>query len=181
MPLANWQVDNTHSSVGFTVRHMVVSKVHGRFAKWTATLAYDEDAPATSTVEVSIDTASIDTGAGDRDAHLKSPDFFDVAKFPALTFKSTGVEVKGGNLKVTGDLTLHGVTKSVVLNVEHASLGKDPWGNSRAGFSATTSINRKEFGLAWNQALEAGGLLVSEKVEIGLELQAIKPAAKTAT
>ena len=105
-------------------------------------------------------------------------DLLSPTRRTSRSFKSTKVEVAGANLKVTGDLTLHGVTKSVVLDVEHASLGKDPWGNSRAGFSATTTINRKEFGLGWNQALEAGGLLVSEKVEIGLELEAIKPAAK---
>lgn len=181
MAVSNWQVDSTHSSIGFSVRHMVISKVHGRFGKWTAELALDEADVTRSSVKVSIDAASIDTGVADRDAHLRSPDFFDVAKFPTLTFQSKRVEVVGdGELKVVGDLTLHGVTKEVALAVEQGGQGKDPWGNTRAGFTARGSLNRKEFGLAWNQALETGGLLVSEKVELSLELQAIKAAAKAA-
>lgn len=178
---SNWQVDATHSSIGFSVRHMVISKVHGRFTKWTATLALDESDLTRSSVQVSIDAASIDTGVADRDNHLRSPDFFDVAKFPTVTFQSKKVEVVApGELKVTGDLTLHGVTKPVALAVEHGGKGKDPWGNTRTGFTARASLNRKEFGLAWNQALETGGVLVSEKVELELELQAIQAAAKAA-
>ena len=181
MALELWNVDPAHSSVTFTVRHMVVSKVRGRFGKWTAILGLDAADLSKSTVEVSIEAASIDTGVGDRDAHLKSPDFFDAAKFPALGFKSKKVAVKSGTaLEVTGDLTMHGVSKEIVLAVEHGPLGKDPWGNQRSGFSAHAAINRKDWGLGWNQVLEAGGLLVSEKVEIELELQAIKPAAKPA-
>ena len=177
MALEQWQVDGARSSIGFTVRHLVVSKVHGRFGKWTATLAYDEAAPAASTVVVLIETASIGTGDRDRDNNLKSAEFFDAQKFPALTFQSTKVETAAGKLRVTGDLTMHGVTRPVVLDVKRATLGNDPSGNRRAGFSATTTINRKEFGLAWSAALETGGLLVGEKIEISLELQAIKPEA----
>ena len=180
MAFDNWQVDHAHSSIGFTVRHMVVSKVRGRFGKWSATLAFDETNPAGSSVEVSIDVASIDTGAGDRDTHLRSPDFFDVKKFPAIHFKSKRVQPKGpGRLEVVGDLTIRDVTRELALEVETGQ-GKDPWGNQRAAFTAQTSINRKDFGLAWNQVLETGGVLVSEKVEIELELEAVKSVAKAA-
>ena len=175
-----WAFDQAHSSVNFTVRHMVVSKVRGRFTKWDGTLAMDETNPAGGSVEVAIDAGSIDTGVEQRDGHLKSPDFFDVAKYPTLTFKSTKVEAAGaGALKVTGDLTMHGVTKPVVLDVEYSGSAKDPWGGVRAGFSARTTIDRKDFGLAYNQLLETGGVLVGETIEIGIEAEMVKqvPAA----
>jgi polyisoprenoid-binding protein YceI len=169
-----WQVDAAHSSVSFSVRHMVISKVRGHFSKWTAKLDYDTASPTAASVEVEIDAASIDTGVGDRDAHLKSPDFLDTAHFPTLTYKSKSVTAAGSDkLHVVGDLTLHGVTKEVVLEVEVGGQGKDPWGNVRTGFTARASLNRKEFGLAWNQALETGGVLVSEKIDLEIELQAI--------
>jgi polyisoprenoid-binding protein YceI len=181
MALETYNFDPTHSTVGFTVRHMVVSKVRGRFAKWGGTLAFDDQDPSRSQVSVSIDAASIDTGVADRDAHLRSADFLDVEKFPTLTFQSKSVTKSGADeLAVAGDLTLHGVTRPVTLEVSWGALGRDPWGNQRYGFSARTAIDRKEFGLRWNQALETGGVLVSEKVEIELELQALKAIAKAA-
>lgn len=169
-----WNIDTSHSAVTFTVRHMMFSKVRGRFQKWNGKLDYDPANPAAARVEVSIDTASIDTNEEKRDGHLRSPDFFDAAQFPQMTFKSRKVDEAGkGKLRITGDLSLHGVTREVVLDVENHGTGKDPWGNQRAGFTATTQINRTDFGLKWNQALEAGGVLVSEKVDIELEIQAI--------
>ena len=181
MATETWKIDPAHSSIGFTVRHMVISKVRGKFGKWDATLALDTAHIEKSTVAVSIDAASVDTGIADRDNHLRSPDFFDAQKYPALTYKSRRVEqVSPEQLRVVGDLTLHGVTREVVLDVDYGGRGKDPWGNQRTGFTARTSINRKEFGLAWNQALETGGVLVSEKVEIEIELQAVLQAASKA-
>jgi len=174
MALQRWNIDPSHSGVHFTVRHMVISKVRGAFERFQGSIAFDEQNPAASTVEVEIDADSIQTHEAKRDGHLRSPDFFDVAQFPKLTFKSTKVEKGGDGYLVTGDLSLHGVTKPVVLNVEALGGGKDPWGNERLGFQATTTINRKDFGLNWNQALEAGGVLVGEKIEITLDVQAIK-------
>jgi len=174
MALQRWNIDPSHSGVHFTVRHMVISKVRGAFERFQGAIAFDEQNPAASTVEVEIDADSIQTHEAKRDGHLRSPDFFDVAQFPKLTFKSTKVEKGGDGYLVTGDLTLHGVTKPVVLNAEVLGGGKDPWGNERLGFQATTSLNRKDFGLNWNQALEAGGVLVGEKIEISLDVQAIK-------
>jgi len=180
-----WAFDQVHSSVNFTVRHMVVSKVRGRFAKWDGTLAMDESDPSGGSVEVSIDAASIDTGVAQRDGHLKSPDFFDVERYPAIAFRSTRVEQVGaGALKVTGDLTMHGVTRPVVLDVEYAGSAKDPWGGVRAGFSARATLDRKDFGLTYNQVLETGGVLVGETVEIAIEAELVKkveaPAAVAA-
>jgi polyisoprenoid-binding protein YceI len=174
----NWQVDGAHSAVNLTVRHMVISKVRGRFTKWNANLALDTADLSRSTVEVEIEAASIDTGVADRDTHLRSADFLAAEKFPTLRYRSRRVEAASKDrLRVVGDLTIRDVTREVVLDVEYGGQGKDPWGNQRAGFSATTSINRKDFGLTWNQALETGGLLVADRVEIELELQAIRQAA----
>ncbi|HTJ83944.1 MAG TPA: YceI family protein [Polyangiaceae bacterium] len=172
MAKENWEVDFVHSSLGFTVRHMVISKVHGVFGKWAASFSLDtEDFPASS-VSVEVDIASIDTKEEKRDGHLKSADFFDAEKFPKMTFKSTKVEKTGGDrLAITGDLTIRGTTKSVVLDAEYAGRAKDPWGGERAGFAASTKINRKDFGLHWNQALETGGVLVGEQVEIKVDLE----------
>jgi len=170
-----WAFDLVHSSVNFTVRHMVVSKVRGRFTKWDGSLAMDERDPAGGAVEVTIDAASIDTGVDQRDQHLRSPDFFDVAQFPQITFKSTRVEAVGaGALKVSGDLTMHGVTKPVVLDVEYAGSAKDPWGGVRAGFSARVTIDRKDFGLTYNQLLETGGVVVGENIEVAIEAEMVK-------
>ncbi|HEX4514967.1 MAG TPA: YceI family protein [Polyangiaceae bacterium] len=172
--MATFNVDTTHSEIGFTVRHMVFAKVHGQFKTWTTKLAYDAASPAKSTIEVEIDTASIDTREEKRDAHLRSGDFFEAEKFPKMTFKSKKIEGSGGHFKVTGDLTIRDQTHEVVLDVEQTGSGKDPWGNERLGFSAKGAISRGEWGLKWNQALEAGGVLVSDKVEIDVEAQVVQ-------
>jgi polyisoprenoid-binding protein YceI len=176
-----WNFDTTHSSVNFHVRHLMVSKVHGRFASWSGNLVFDPEDPTRSSVEVVIDAGSVDTKEPKRDEHLRSPDFFDVEKYPQLTFKSTKVDkTSDDTLDVHGDLTIHGVTRPVVLTVEIGGVAKDPWGGTRAGFSAKTSISRKDFGLTWNVALETGGILVGDKIDIGLEIEAIQAAQKAA-
>jgi len=177
MATGKWDIDVGHSAVHFYVRHMVISKVHGRFAKWSGQLSFDPADLTQAKVAVKIDAASIDTQVADRDAHLKSPDFFDVAKFPELSFTSKKVVKSGDGYQLTGDLTMHGVTKEVTLDADFAGTGKDPWGNERAGFSAKGHLDRRDFGLTWNKALETGGLLVAEKVEIAIELEAVKQAA----
>src|ERR1700752_4967882 len=171
-----WNIDPVHSSAEFKVKHMMITNVKGRFADVKGTLAFDRADVTKSKVEATIGVASIDTHNADRDAHLKSADFFDVEKFPALSFTSTRVtETGAGELRVEGDLTLHGVTRQVVFEVEGPSEpGKDPWGNTRTGWSATTKIDRKDYGLTWNSALEAGGLLVGDQVTITLDVQAVK-------
>jgi polyisoprenoid-binding protein YceI len=157
------------------VRHMVFAKVRGHFTKWTATLEIDEADPAKSSVEATIDAASIDTRDAQRDTHLKSADFLEVEKHPTITFKSKRVERAGkGHYKVTGDLTIRGVSREVPVDIEELGGGKDPWGNQRIGFLAKGTLNRTDWGLKWNQALEAGGVLVGEKVDIELDVQAIK-------
>lgn len=181
MATSTWNLDVTHSAIHFFVRHMVISKVHGRFAKWTGVLELDEQELTRSSVDVRIDAASIDTQVADRDAHLRSADFLDVAKHPEIRFTSKRIEKDGEGYRVVGDLSLHGVTREVVLAAEFAGLGKDPWGNTRAGFSAKASLDRKEFGLVWNAALETGGVLVGEKVEIAIELEAVKAQAAAAS
>ncbi len=173
-----WTFDLAHSSVGFTVRHMVVSKVRGRFAKWGGTLEMDENDPVRAKVDVVIEAASVDTGVEQRDAHLRSADFFDVERYPAIEFRSRAVQAAGdGAYRLVGDLTMHGVTRPVTLEVEFAGSAKDPWGGVRAGFSARTTIDRKDFGLAYNQLLETGGVLVGEQVEIGIEVEAVRQVA----
>jgi polyisoprenoid-binding protein YceI len=174
----SWNIDAAHSQITFTVRHMVFAKVRGKFGKWTGTLQLDPADLGKSQVEVTIDAGSVDTSDAQRDGHLKSPDFFDVAKFPALTFKSKSVQTRGADkARITGDLTLHGVTKEIALDAELSGRGKDPWGNERVGFSATAAVDRTEFGLNFNQVLETGGVLVGNKVDIDIDLQAIKAKA----
>ena len=182
MALSTWNIDPSHSAIAFTVRHMVVSKTRGRFTRWNGQIRFDPDDPAASSVEVTIEPGSVDTADAQRDAHLRSADFFDVEKFPLATFRSTKVEDREGDrYRITGDLTLRGVTKPVVLDVTYEGAGKDPWGGERAGFSASTSLDRKQFGLEWNKALETGGLLVGEKVDLTLEIEAVRqPAQKAA-
>jgi len=176
-----WNIDAAHSTIGFSIRHMVFSKVRGRFLKYTGAIQLDDGDLATSWVEVSIDAASIDTGTAQRDNHLRSADFFDVEKFPELRFRSTRVEdVGGGRLRVIGELTIRDATREVALDAEPAGRGIDPWGNERIGFVAKTSIDRKDFGLAWNQLLEAGGVLVGDRVDLELDVQAVSAAARDA-
>lgn len=173
---STWVIDPEHSNIGFKVRHLMVSNVKGSFDKHTGTVDINDKDITKSKVEVSIDTKSINTNVQKRDEHLRSADFFDVAKFPTMTFVSKKV-AKAGNdkLKVTGDLTLHGVTKEVVLDVEGLSQeSKDPWGNIRRGATASTKINRKDFGLVWNKALETGGVVVGDEITITLEIEMIR-------
>lgn len=173
---ATWTIDPEHSHVGFKVRHLMVSNVKGHFEKFSGTVEIDNKDITRSKVSVTIDTNSINTNVQKRDDHLRSADFFDVAKYPAMTFVSKKVEKVGKDtLKVTGDLTLHGVTRQVVLDVEGPSQEtRDPWGNIRSGATATTKINRKDFGLNWNKALETGGVVVGDDVFITLEVEMIK-------
>jgi polyisoprenoid-binding protein YceI len=170
-----WNVDPVHSHAEFKVRHMMISNVKGEFKGVTGTLKLDSAELAKSGVEVSLDSATINTGDTQRDGHLKSADFFDVEKFPTLTFKSNRVSKKNGVLTVAGDLNIHGVTRNVVFEVEGPSAPtKDPWGNTRIGLEATARINRKDFGLTWNAGLETGGILVGDDVNITLDIQFIK-------
>jgi polyisoprenoid-binding protein YceI len=173
--MSTYTIDTTHSEIGFTVRHMVFAKVRGQFKTWNAKLAYDTADPTKSWVEIQIDTASIDTREEKRDGHLRSDDFFSADKFPKMTFKSKKIARKGdGHYALKGDLTIRDATREVTLDVEQTGGGKDPWGNQRLGFTAKTSINRSEFGLKWNQALETGGMLVSDKVDIEVEAQVVE-------
>jgi len=173
---STWTIDPDHSNIGFKVRHLMVSNVKGSFDKHTGTVEINDKDITKSKVEVSIDTNSINTNVQKRDDHLRSADFFDVAKFPTMTFVSKKIAQAGKDkLKVTGDLTLHGVTKEVVLDVEGPSKeSKDPWGSLRKGATATTKINRKDFGLVWNKALETGGVAVGNEITITLEIEMIK-------
>ena len=173
--MSTYKIDPAHSTASFSIKHMMIAKVHGGFEKLSGQLNYDAADPAKSLVEVTIESASINTREPQRDTHLRSADFFDVEKFPTLTFKSTRIDGQGGELKVIGDLTIHGVTKSVVLDVEGPSAEmKDPWGNVKIGASGTTKIKRKDFGLTWNSAIEAGGVLVGDDVTITLDVQFVK-------
>ena len=169
-----WKIDPVHSHIEFSVRHLMITTVKGRFGGVDGTIVIDESDRAKSGVDVRIEASTIDTREPQRDAHLRSADFFDVEKFPYLTFKSTQVsDPRSGEFSVKGNLTIHGVTRDVVLNVMEEGRGKDPWGGERAGFSATTKINRKDYGLNWNQALETGGVVVGDEVKIRLELQLV--------
>lgn len=168
-----WEIDTSHSSAQFAVRHLMVSTVRGDFGNTTGTLTLDEQDPTQSTIEATINVSSINTRNQKRDDHLKGPDFFDAAKYPTMTFKSKKVVAAGeGKFTVTGDLTLRGVTKEVVLNVEGTTKPtKDPMGKMRLGGGATTKINRKDFGLAYNKALETGGVLIGEEVDITIDVE----------
>ena len=173
-----WNLDPVHSVAEFKVKHMMISNVKGQFPKVTGKLTLDESELTKSQVQATIEAASIETRDPQRNAHLKSADFLDVEKFPALSFKSTGIRRTGnGELAVEGDLTIHGVTHKVVFSVEGPTPpAKDPWGNARIAVSATTKISRKDFGLTWNAALETGGLLVGDEVTITLDVQFVKAA-----
>jgi polyisoprenoid-binding protein YceI len=177
----NWNIDAAHSGINFSIRHMVVSKVRGRFAKFNGGLTIDDGDLTRSVVEATIDASSIDTGTPQRDAHLQSADFFDVERFPEIRFRSTRIEKLGGDrFRVVGNLTIRDVTREVSLDVEYGGRAKDPWGNDRAGFIATAALDRKDFGLHWNQVLEAGGVLVGDRVDIELEVQGVRAAASKA-
>lgn len=179
--MADWTIDTAHSGVNFSVRHMMFGKTRGQFNRWQGRLQLVPEKLANSSVEVTIDASSIVTGDEQRDTHLRSADFLDSEKFPTLTFRSTRVEdLGGGNVRIVGDLTIHGTTREVVLEAEYGGSTKDPWGNNRAGFGARTSIDRTDFGLKWNMALEAGGIVVGNKVDIEIEVEAVQAAAKAA-
>jgi polyisoprenoid-binding protein YceI len=168
-----WTVDPVHSEIGFGVRHMMISTVKGSFTDLEGTIHLNEDDFSNSSVMVSIDAASIGTGSADRDGHLRSEDFLDVESHPAITFESTSVEGTPEDFKVHGKLTIRGETRTVTLEGEELGRGQDPWGNPRVGFKAGTKVSRKDFGLTWNQALETGGVLVGDEINISLEVQAI--------
>jgi polyisoprenoid-binding protein YceI len=172
----SWQIDASHSQITFSVRHMMISNVHGRFENFDGVVDFNEDDPALSSVNIKIDPASINTRDPKRDGHLRSADFFDVEKYPEATFKSTRIEkVDDLHGKLYGELTLHGVSHLVALTVEYSGQSK-MWGRTSAGFAASTRINRKEWGLNWNQTLETGGLLVGEDININIELELVKVA-----
>jgi polyisoprenoid-binding protein YceI len=174
-----WKVDPQHTSAQFAVKHLMISTVRGEFHGVNGTVNWDDKDVTKSTVDITIDATTVDTREPQRDGHLKSPDFFDVAKFPTMTFKSTKIEqVSAGKLKVTGDLTIHGVTKEVVLNVEGPTAAiKDPWGNPRTAISATAKVNRQDFGVKWNKSLDGGGVVVSDEVNITIDLEMVQQAA----
>ncbi len=175
---ATWQLDPAHSSVEFSVKHMMMTTVRGRFKTIKATLRGDRDHPEDAGVEATIDTASIDTGVGDRDAHLRGPDFFDAERFPQITFRSARIEnppkEEGDRFRVVGELVIRDTRMEVVLDCEYQGRGTDPWGKTRAGFDFRTEIDRREWGLKWNQALETGGVLVANKVRIEGEVQFVR-------
>jgi polyisoprenoid-binding protein YceI len=174
---STWQIDPNHSAAQFAVRHLAISTVRGAFTKVNGTVQLDDKDISKSTVEVTIDAASVDTRVADRDKDLRSDHFFDAEKYPTLTFKSTKAErVAPGKLKVTGDLTIHGVTKQVVLDVEGPTAPvKDPWGNQRAAANATTKINRQDFGVKWNAKMDNGGLVVGDDVAITIDVELVQP------
>jgi polyisoprenoid-binding protein YceI len=168
-----WNVDPVHSSIGLVARHLMISKVRGTFEKFNGTITIAED-PLQSKVEATVEVASITTGEEARDTHLKSADFFDVDKFPNMTLVSTGIEPQGSDFVLHADLTIKGVTKPVDFDLEFGGVSKDPWGGTRAGFTAEAEINRKDWGLTWNSPLETGGVMLGDKVKIELEVQAVK-------
>jgi len=181
MSTTTWKIDPAHSGVEFTVRHMVVAKVRGCFRRYSAELAIDDADLRHSSVEVSIDAASVDTGEAQRDAHLRSPSFLDAETFPALTFKSRQVERVGDDdYRIIGDLTIRGVTKEIAMAAKLGGFVTDPWGGRRAGFTAQAAILRSDFGMEWNQVLEAGGLALGDRVDIGIEIEAIAEAPQKA-
>jgi polyisoprenoid-binding protein YceI len=176
IPAGTWTIDPAHSTVSFVARHLMISKVRGTFASFSGTITVADDRLA-STVQATVDMASVRTNDDGRDAHLKGPDFFDSDVYPTMTFASDEVFDKGSYLVVRGDLTIKGVTRRAEFDVEVDGVNTDPWGNTKLGLSATTEINRKDWGLEWNVALETGGVLVGDKVKIELDLQAVEAKA----
>jgi len=176
-----WNIDSTHTNVEFAVRHLMIASVKGRFGDVKGTVELDLAHPAAARVDVTIDVASIDTRNADRDAHLRSADFFETEKYPELHYVSRKVEVLAdGTFKVVGDLTIRGVTREVPLHATLEGAGADPWGGQRAGFSATGKINRGDFGLTWNKALETGGVVVGDEVKLSFEVELVQAAALAA-
>lgn len=175
MTKTKWAIDPAHSSVDFSVRHMMIANVKGTFNTFNATIEADPKELTTANIDFTVETASVDTRSKDRDAHLVSGDFFDVENYPTMTFRQTSIKkTDDDEYNVTGDLTLRGVTKPETFAVTFEGQGKDPWGNEKVGFSATGSINRSDYGLVWNAGLETGGVLVGDKVKINLTIQAAK-------
>jgi polyisoprenoid-binding protein YceI len=177
---STWTIDASHSLIEFAAKHMMITTVKGRMADVRGTLTVDEASPDRSSVEVEFAAASIDTGAEQRDQHLRSPDFLDVEKYPTVSFRSRRIEgaqgATGKRFRMVGDLTIRGTTREVTLDATFEGRGRDPWGGDRISFNATTTVDRREFGLTWNTALEAGGVLVSNEVKINIELQAVRAA-----
>jgi polyisoprenoid-binding protein YceI len=180
MATDRWEIDSSHSSLHFSVRHLVIAKVRGSFDRWSGSIQVPDGDFSKATISVTIDASSIDTGVSDRDGHLKSPDFFDVAQYPELRFVGKRVQGSGPEIDVIGDLTIKGTTREVVLRVEQHGQTKDPWGNLRAAFTAKTAIDRKDFGLTYNQVLESGGVMVGDRVEIEADIEAVKQVAAQA-
>jgi polyisoprenoid-binding protein YceI len=181
LALEMWRIDPAHSCIHFAIRYLGISKIHGRFTKWGGTVQFDEAAPTASQVEVRIDATSVDTNEPKRDGHLQTPDFLNTAQYPEITFKSMRVEAAGKDrYRVTGDLSMRGMTKSITLEVEHGGGAKDPWGNERGGFSLKGAIDRRDFGLSFHHVLENGAPVLGETVEFTIDLEAVK-AMKAAT
>ncbi|MEV0777053.1 YceI family protein [Streptomyces sp. NPDC050433] len=171
----DYTIDPSHSSIGFTVRHAMVTNVRGSFSKHEGTLSLDGSKPENSSASIDVEIESIDTGAPDRDGHLRSADFFDAEKFPKMTFRSTGAEQVGGDdYRITGDLTIKDVTKPLTIDLEFNGKATDPYGNERVGFEGSATISRSDWGLSWNAALETGGVVVSDKVKLVFDISAIK-------
>ncbi len=184
MATTTWKIDPAHTTVEFAVKHMMFTTVRGRFKSLSGAIEVDEQNPKNSRVDVEFDASSIDTGVADRDGHLRSADFLNTEKFPTMTFRTTSVEGayarEGDRFKVNGELTIRGTTVPVTLDATFEGIGKDPWGNQRAGFAARAEIDRRDWNLKWNQALETGGVLVGNSVKIEIEAQAIRQEAKQA-
>jgi polyisoprenoid-binding protein YceI len=177
-----YKIDSSHSKAAFTVKHLMVSNVRGEFSKVTGTIVYDEKNPTAIRIDATIDATTVNTSEPKRDEHLRSADFFDVAKYPTMTFKSKSARKTANGLAVTGDLTLHGVTRQIVLNVDNSGPEvKDPWGLLRRGATATVTINRADYGLTWNKAVETGGVVVSDEVKITIDVEGTRPAPTSAT
>ena len=178
MATTTWQIDPTHTTLELAVKHMMFTTVRGRIKGLSGTIVVDEENPANTTINVEAEAATLDTGVADRDTHLRSADFLDVENHPAITFRSKRIDGalqnEGDKFTITGDLTIRGVTKEVTLDAQFEGTGKDPWGGTRAGARATGKIDRRDWGLVWNQALETGGILVSNDVRIEVEVQAVK-------
>jgi polyisoprenoid-binding protein YceI len=178
MSTERWEIDSSHSGIHFSVRHLVIAKVRGQFTRWTGTASVPGGDFSRASLDVLIDASSIDTGVADRDKHLRSADFFDVEQYPEITFKSSSVTpTSGDGLKLQGALTIKGVTRDVTFEVESLGQAKDPWGNQRAAFSATASVDRRDFGLTWNQVLETGGVMVGDRIDISIDVEVVKQAA----